>query len=402
MRDPKLVAMTGPLSEYRDGFADKLADAGYATGSAEHQVGLMAHLSRWMEGRGLRPADLTPERAGEFLQARRACGYTLLLSQRALAPLLGYLRGLGMAPDPPSAGFTPTETLAGDYRRYLLSERGLSAASIRAYMATARLFLGQLDQSGGLDLGKLTAGQVRGFAVGQCGQRPVASAKVLVVGLRSLLRFLFLAGHIGQQLAWAVPTPAGFAGKSLPRALEPRAVAALLAGCDRDTAVGRRDFAIITLLARLGLRGGEAAALTLDDIDWHQGEIVVHGKGGRRDRLPLPADVGQALVAYLRAGRPAVADCRTLFLRVRAPMGALGTRGVADVVRLAAQRAGLPAFGPHRLRHSAATAMLRNGASLTEVGQVLRQARTATTAIYAKVDRAGLPALAQPWPGEAA
>ena len=401
MRDPKLVAMTGPLSEYRDGFADKLAGVGYATGSAEHQVGLMAHLSRWMEGRGLRPADLTPERAGEFLQARRACGYALLLSQRALAPLLGYLRDLGVVRDPPPAKVTPAEMLAGDYRRYLLSERGLSAASVSAYLTAARLFLGQLGQSGGLDLGKLTAGQVRGFAVVQCGQRPVASAKVLVVGLRSLLRFLFLAGHTRQQLAWAVPTPAGFAGGSLPRALEPGAVAVLLAGCDRGTAVGRRDFAILMLLARLGLRGGEAAALALDDIDWHRGEIMVRGKGGRRDRLPLPGDVGEALVAYLRDGRPAVAGCRTLFLRVRAPMGALGTRGVADVVRLAGRRAGLPAFGPHRLRHSAATAMLRNGASLTEVGQVLRQARAATTAIYAKVDRAALRAMAQPWPGEA-
>ena len=229
----------------------------------------------------------------------------------------------------------------------------------------------------------------------------MASAKVLVVGLRSLLRFLFLAGHTRQQLAWAVPSPAGFAGGSLPRALEPGAVAVLLAGCDRGTAVGRRDFAILVLLARLGLRGGEAAALALDDIDWHRGEIMVRGKGGRRDRLPLPGDVGEALVAYLRDGRPAVAGCRTLFLRVRAPMGALGTRGVADVVRLAGRRAGLPAFGPHRLRHSAATAMLRNGASLTEVGQVLRQARAATTAIYAKVDRAALRALAQPWPEEA-
>jgi integrase/recombinase XerD len=401
-QDPKRVATAGPLAAYRDGFADELASAGYTPGSAEHQVGLMAHLSRWLESRGLGPADLTPERAEEFIRARRAAGYTLLLSQRALAPLLDYLRGLGVVPQPPPAACTAAEKLTGDYRRYLVSERGLAAATVCAYLVTARLFLGQLDRSGGLDLGKLTAAQVRSFAVAQCCRRPVASAKVLVVGLRSLLRFLFLAGHTGQQLAWAVPTPAGFAGGSLPRALEPGAVAALLAGCDRDTAVGRRDFAIITLLARLGLRGGEAAALELDDIDWHHGEIVVHGKGGRRDRLPLPADVGEALVAYLREGRPAVAGCRTLFLRVRAPLGALGTKGVADVVRWACRRAGLPAAGPHRLRHSAATAMLRNGASLTEVGQVLRQDRAATAAIYAKVDRAALRALAQCWPEVAA
>jgi site-specific recombinase XerD len=316
--------------------------------------------------------------------------------------LLGYLRGLGVVPQPLPAVCTAAEELAGAYRRYLVSERGLAGATVRAYLSTARLFLGWLEQPGGLGLGRLTAAQVRSFAAGQCGQRRAAAAGVLVTGLRSLLRFLFLAGHIGQQLAWAVPTPAGFAGGSLPRALEPQAVAALLAGCDRDTAVGLRDFAILTLLARLGLRGGEAAALTLDDIDWHQGEIVVHGKGGRRDRLPLPADVGEALVAYLRSGRPAPAGCRTVFLRVHAPVGALGTTGVADAVRRASRRAGLPGAGPHRLRHSAATAMLRNGASLTEVGQVLRQERAATVAIYAKVDRAALRALAQPWPEVAA
>ena len=336
MRDPKQVAMTGPLAVYRNGFADELAATGYTPGSAEHQVGLMAHLSRWLESRGLGPADLTPGRAEEFLQARRAEGYTLLLSQRALRPLLGYLRGLGVLPARPPVACTAAEALAGDYRRYLVSDRGLADATVCAYLAAARLFLGQLEQleqPGGLDVGRLTAAQVRSFAVVQCCQRRAAAAGVLVVGLRSLLRFLFLSGRIGQQLAWAVPTPAGFAGGSLPRALEAGAVAALLAGCDRDTAVGRRDFAILTLLARLGLRGGEVAALTLDDIDWRHGEIVVRGKGARRDRLPLPVDVGEALVAYLRGGRPAASGCRAVFLRVRAPMGVLGTRGVANVVR---------------------------------------------------------------------
>jgi site-specific recombinase XerD len=394
--------MTGPLAAYRDGFADELAGTGYTPGSAEHQVGLMAHLSRWLESRGLGPADLTPGRAEEFVQARRAGGYTLLLSQRALRPLLGYLGGLGVLPARPPVACTAAETLAREYGRYLVNERGLAGATVCAYLATARLFLGQLEQPGGLDLGQLTAAQVRSFAVEQCCRRRVAAARVLVVGLRSLLRFLFLSGRIPQQLASVAPTPAGFAGGSLPRALEPGAVAALLASCDRDTAVGRRDFAILTLLARLGLRAGEVAALTLDDIDWHRGEIVVRGKGGRRDRMPLPVDVGEALVAYLRAGRAGTAGARAVFLRVRAPMGTLGTRGVADAVRWASRRAGLPPAGPHRLRHSAATAMLAGGASLTEIGQVLRQARGSTTAIYAKVDRAALRALAQPWPGGAA
>ncbi len=206
-RDPKRVAVTSPLAAYRDGFADELARAGYTSGSAGHQVGLMAHLSRWLGSRGFGPADLTPERAEEFIRARRAAGYTLLLSQRALAPLLGYLRGLGVVPQPPPARCAAAEELTGDYRRYLVSERGLTAATVCAYLAMARLFLGQLGQSGGLDLRKLTAAQVRSFAVAQCCRRSAASAKVLVVGLRSLLRFLFLAGHIGRQLAWAVPNP---------------------------------------------------------------------------------------------------------------------------------------------------------------------------------------------------
>lgn len=175
---------------------------------------------------------------------------------------------------------------------------------------------------------------------------------------------------------------------------------ALPGSCDRDTAVGRRDFAILTLLARLGLRAGEVAVLTLDDLDWHRGEITVRGKGSRTDRLPLPADTGEAVADYLQHGRPRT-DCRAVFLRARAPMGGLSRGGVGDVVMHACERAGLPRAGPHRLRHSAATAMLRGGAWLAEVGQVLRHARAATTAIYAKVDRTALRALARPWPGEA-
>ena len=227
--------------------------------------------------------------------------------------------------------------LAGDYRRYLLSERGLSAASVSAYLAAARLFLGQLGQSGGLDLGKLTAGQVR-IAVVQCGQRPVASAKVLVVGLRSLLRFLFLAGHARQQLAWAVPTPAGFAGGSLPRALEPGAVAVLLQAVTRAPPWdgGTSPFSCCWPASACGaVRRPPLHSMTSTGTgarSWSAARAAA-GTGSR-----FPADVGEALVAYLRDGRPAVAGCRTLFLRVRAPMGALGTRGVANVVRLAGRR----------------------------------------------------------------
>lgn len=397
MRDPKRVRVTGPLAGQAEGFADELLGLGYTPASAAHQVQMLAHLSRWAACQGIEAGELTAARVEEFLEARRGEGYLKLVSQRGVAPLLSYLRRVAVVPrpvEPPPS--TPTELLVEDYRRYLRVERGLAHKTICAYLGTARLFLSDRPEMG--DLEELTAGQVTSFVVDECRRRHVAAAKVLVTGLRSLLRFLFLEGYTAHQLAPAVPTAAGRAGGSLPRALDAETVAALLASCDRDTRVGRRDFAILTMLARLGLRAGEVAGLELDDVDWHHGEVVVRGKGGRQDRLPLPVDVGEAVVACLCDGR-ARGRCRALFMRVRAPIGGLTAAGVNDVVRNACWRAGLPRVGAHRLRHSAATAMLRAGASLTEVGQALRQVRAATTAIYAKVDRVALRTLAQPWPG---
>ena len=223
--------------------------------------------------------------------------------------------------------------------------------------------MSERERRDGLDLEHLTASDVTAFVVSQCRTRRRGSAKVLVTPLRSLLRFLFLQGYTTCPLAQAVPTATGWADQSLPRALGADAVTALLNSCDRHTVAGMRDFAILTLLARLGLRAGEVAALTLEDIDWHHGEMVVRGKGGRRERLPLPADVGEAVVTHLRH-RPGFA-CRALFLKVRAPVSGLGSDGVQDVVRGACLRAGLPPAGAHRLRHHAATAMLACGASLT-------------------------------------
>jgi integrase/recombinase XerD len=400
MGDPKRVGVTGPLAAYRDGFVEELVGQGYTVGSAMHQVWLMAHVSRWLESRALGAGDLTPDRVEEFVEVRRAAGYTGWLSGRGLSPLLGYLRGLGVAPTPPDpVAVTPAELLVEEYRAYLASGRGLAASSVERYLGPAWLFLSECERPDGLDLGGLRAGDVTAFVVGQCRGRRVGSAKMLVTALRSLLRFLFLEGYTPFPLAQAVPTATGWADQSLPRGLDAEAVAALLASCDRRTVVGARDFAIVTMLRRLGLRAGEVAALELDDVDWRHGEMVVRGKGGREDRLPLPVDVGEAIVAYLHH-RPRV-GCRALFLRVRAPIGGLTSDGVQDVVRGLCARAGLPSAGPHRLRHHAATAMLAGGASLPEIGQVLRHARLATTNLYAKVDRVALRAIAQPWPGGA-
>ena len=287
------------------------------------------------------------------------------------------------------------EELVERYEGWLVAERSLAAATIKYYVWAARLFL---FERGGRDLKSLMLGEVTSFVVGQCPRFSVGHAKNLVTGLRSLLGYLYVEGVTDCQLAPAVPTPSGWHGSNLPRGLGADALAALLGGGDDASAVGRRDHAIVVLLARLGLRVGEVAALTLDDIDWRRGEIVVRGKGSRTEALPMPVDVGEAVVGYLHDGRPRAA-CRSLFLRSNAPTVGLSSSSIGGVVRRACVRAGVPPVGAHRLRHSAATAMLRAGASLEEVGQVLRQRSTQVTALYAKVDFAALGALALPWPG---
>ena len=231
--------------------------------------------------------------------------------------------------------------------------------------------------------------------VRECRRLSVGSAKNLAAGLRSLLRYLYLEGVTDRELAQAVPAPASRRGGGLPRGLGAEEVTALLASCDDSTPLGRRDHAIVVMLVRLGLRAGEVAALSLDDVDWAHGELVVRGKGDHTERLPLPVDVGEALVAYLQDGRPR--EPPVAVPRAQARVG-LSAAGVGSVVRRACLAAGLPCGGAHRLRHSAATAMLRAGASLDEVGQVLRQRDLETTAAYAKVDFVALRQLAQPWP----
>jgi site-specific recombinase XerD len=334
------------------------------------------------------------------LEARRAEGYTLWLSTKAMAPLLAYLRGLGVAAQTPSPEepVTPAEALLQRYRCYLIQERGLAASTIAAYSHVARLFLFHRAPEGEPDLKPLDAAAVIDFVTAECRTRKIGSAKYIVCGLRALLRFLYADGHVERPLSAAVPSVAGWRLAGLPKALSRREVAALLASCDRRSTVGRRDFAVLTLLVRLGLRAGEVASLTLTDVDWRAGEVMIRGKGRREERLPLPTDVGEALVAWLRRGRPRC-ESPKLFTRVRAPHGGLTNSGVSGVVRAAAARAGLSSVSAHRLRHTAATEMLRAGAGLPEVAQVLRHASTLTTSLYAKVDRQTLRTLAQPWPG---
>lgn len=401
MGKPSRVRVRGLLEPFACGFRRELARQGYTPHSASNQLQLMAHASRWLACRGLGVGELTPARVQEFLADRRAEGYTLWLSPKAMAPVLAYLRGLGVVPTPsPVEPATPAEQLMEHYRAYLVQERGLAAGTVCSYLHVARLFFSARSPRGELELERLSAGEVTGFVLAECAARKVGSAKYVVCGLRSLLRFLFVSGHVATQLDAAVPKVAGWRLAALPQAFGRLEVAGLLASCDQRSTFGRRDFAVLTLLVRLGLRAGEVAALELADIDWRAGEVTIRGKGRREERMPLPVDVGDALVGWLRRGRP---DCEyaNLITRVRAPHRGLTSGGVSAIVRAACVRAGLAEVTAHRLRHTAATEMLRAGAGLVEVGQVLRHASVLTTSIYAKVDRDRLRALALPWPGSA-
>jgi len=391
----------GPLEPHIIGFAEELLRQGYSRSSAGQHICFIAHLDRWMQAAGVGLGELTGSVIERYLAERRTAGYAEYRSVKALQPLLGYLAPLGVLPIQVEVRPDVVEELLGRYRDYLLGERGLSAGTARGYVDCVRPFVATRLRGEVLDLAEVTARDVTGYVLGACPGRAVGSAKLIVCALRSLLSWLHLTGAIPVSLAAAVPSVAGWRLSGLPKGLEPDQLRKLLGACDRRTRTGRRDHAIMLLLSRLGLRAGEVAGLGLDDIDWRSGELAIRGKGNRAERLPLPIEVGAAIAAYLRHGRPATAQGRSVFVRVHAPHRALTTGGVTMVVFDAAQRAGLGRVHAHRLRHTAATAMLRAGSPLAEVGQVLRHRSPLTTAIYAKVDRDALAVLARPWPVDA-
>jgi site-specific recombinase XerD len=394
--------MSGPLAAFAPGFSCELVARGYRPGSVAALLQLTAAVSEWLDGQGLAAGELNEETA-ELVMGELRAGRSRLVSSRALAPLLEYLRDLGVVPPVMAeVASTPSEELIARYSAYLIARRGLASSTVRNYVGVARAFLAWRETTaGGVFLRTLDAVAVNEFVLQEATRSCVGSAKCMVTRLRALLRFLHVEGEIPWELTGAVPSVAGWRLASLVKALDARSVQRLLGSCDRRTRVGRRDFAIITLLSRLGLRAGEVAALQLADIDWCAGELLVRGKGSRQERLPLPGDVGQALAGWLERGRPR-RESLFVFTRLRAPYVGLSSGAVSQLVRRASVRAGLPAVGAHRLRHTAATEMLRAGGSLTEVGQVLRHRGRDVTSIYAKVDRLALAQVVQPWPGSAA
>jgi len=395
------VRVTGPLAPYAAELTRGLTERGYAPSTRTGQLRVMAHVSKWLQGRQLSVLDLSAERVDEYLAGRRAGGYSSFRTRASLARLLEVLAECGapLSPTPATAGvvaLSRTDVLLAGYERFLREERGLASSTTAAYVLRARRFVADHTDEG--DLRVVTAATVSGAVLHEAEALSVASARVFAVALRWVLRYGYLSGLIDTDLSAAALPVTGRPRSSLPRGASQAQAAALLHSCDRRTTAGRRDYAVILILLRLGLRAGEVAGLRLEDLDWRAGQITVHGKGHRVDQLPLPVDVGHAIAGYLRRGRPTTAE-RGVFLTARAPRTVLSRRGVSWIVRRACVRAGAAPVGAHALRHSLACQLLRAGAPLREIGQLLRQHADITVSVYARVDVDRLRIVARPWPG---
>jgi site-specific recombinase XerD len=390
------VLMTGPLAPYADAYRAELSGRGYTALSAVNELRQVGQLSAWLAASGATAADLSVERVDEFLEQQRAQGRRASWSRPGLVCMVELLQSLGVVgPKGPGAQASAEALLLGSFERYLLVERGLAPGTVRGYVDHARRFLAGLDPAGGL--GAVAAAEVTSAVLRESVGVSVAATQNFVAGLKSFLRFCFVEGLVALDLSEAALAITGRRRSSLPRGISAADAKALLASCDRRSALGRRDYALLVILLRLGLRRSEVAGLHLDDIDWRAGEVVVRGKGGREDRLPLPAEVGEAIAAYLRRGRPQ-GDRREVFLRARAPYGPIASGTVASTVRRACRRAGIAEVGSHRLRHTVACEMVAAGVPLVEIAQVLRHHSLQTTAVYARVDLDRLRLLAAPWP----
>lgn len=381
------------MGPFIEGYRDWLAGRGYTSATVINMLAMAGGLGRWMDAHDVAPGDLDREVIDGFCDAMRADGRRCVPGARGLDPLLDYLEHMGVLVAS-AAPATPVEALVERYRTWLVADRGLAEATVERYVKLARTFLTQ-------DMGaveSLTGSDIVAFLLAEGRRLSVGSVKGRVGELRSLLRFLYLQGLTSRPLATVVPPVAGWRDTGVPKAMPAEDVQRLLASCDRSNPIGIRDYAILMLVARLGLRSAEVARLELDDIDWRAGQIVLCGKASRQEGMPLPADVGEALSDHLSQARPST-PLRQVFLAAKAPTRPIPPGLVSDVTHRACDRAGLPRSGAHRLRHTLATEMLRRGASIVEVSQVLRHRDLATTAIYAKVDVATLRGIAQPWPG---
>ena len=382
-------------------FADSLMESGYAATTIQSKLGLLIDLGEWLRRRGLAVKDLDERRIETFITDSRRNGLLRRGDRTTLRQLLDHLREHHVVQRvTPTCDVSPLAAILDRYEKHLRSERGLTTATIINYLPFARKFLSDRFGEGPFLLKVVRPRDISGFILRHARTMSCRRAQLMTTVFRSFFRFLFQRGELQVDLAPSIPTVADWRLSTLPRYITAEEVIRVLGSCDRHTATGRRDYALLLLLARLGLRAGEIVAMQLEDIDWRSGEILVRGKGLLYDRMPLPVDVGQALAVYLRHDRLS-SKTRRVFVCSKAPQrGFSGPSTVSTIVRRALDRAGLhPGFkGAHLLRHSLATSMIRSGASMSEIGEILRHRSPSTTEIYAKLDFEGLRSLAQPWP----
>jgi site-specific recombinase XerD len=392
----------GPLGPYVEGFANWLQEQHYSRSSGQTFVRAVANWSRWLHGRCVTSEDIDAELLDRYFTYGVRAGTVGQDDRRGLQKMLAWLQKTGVVPaTSPAAPLGQYEIVRDDFEQYMLQQRGLSPTTLRLYLPYISQFLVERFGEGTIRLETLVAQDVTGFVQRRSRIVGHSSVQHLVTALRAFLRYLRHTGRISIDLAACVPSVANWSFSTLPKSLLPGQVEQILDRCERATSIGRRDYAILLLLARLGLRAGEVAALTLDDIDWEQGHITVRSKGGRWTRLPIPHDVGKAISDYLTNGRPSCTD-RRVFIRGHAPRtGFSASTSVSAVVRSALLGSGIESArkGAHLFRHSLATEMLRRDASLREIGEVLRHRSQDTTWLYAKVDLPSLERLALPWPG---
>jgi site-specific recombinase XerD len=391
----------GPLSPYVDAYFSRIKQGGFADQSIESQTRVLRFFGRWLRRTGCQLGDLHEEFIGSFLRWQRKPRYMRKLAPATLGRLLSLLRERGVVSPVALPPPTPAEEQVSNYATFLAEERNMAPRSIVILRSFAATFLRDMFGDGPLNFSSLKAEQVGAFIQRHAYQHGPAYPGRLVPGTRSFLRYLHYKGLIENDLSLAVPKVACWALSALPSHLSAVQVRRVLRCCEKRTALGRRNYAILLLLARLGLRAGEVTKLNLEDIDWDNSRLTLCGKGGQWAQLPMPADVAQAIALYLRRDRPRCA-CRRVFIRAYAPLGGLADGGrIGDIVKAALEKAGVISTrkGAHVLRHSLATDMLRRGASLDEIGEVLRHHSPNSTAIYAKVDLKSLRKLAVAWPG---
>ena len=386
----------GRLGPYVDGYRAWLLELGYAPASVTCSLAALGHVGRWMDRHDIEAEQLNDGAFSAFLADH--VDRHGQLPWAGVMPLLDYLRSAGVAGPETAIERSPLDGFLGEYRGWLVVERALAPDTVRGYTRLARRFLTERVSAGDeLGVQGITGGDVTGFMLRESTRLRAGSVRCHANQLRQLLRYLGMRGFADRGLAEAVPSVGRWRDAGLPQFPARPAIERLLESCDRARRVGVRDLAILTLLARLGLRTVEVARLELDDLHWRAGEIEIDGKGHERARLPLPGDVGETLVAYLTL-RP-VHDSRRVFLSEHAPTRPIEAAGVRSVVRDACRRAGIEHVPAHRLRHALASQLLREGASLIDIGQVLRHKHLESTAIYAKVDLARLRQAARAWPG---